>query len=952
MPTLIIDGESFEVDGSKNLLEVCIQLGREIPYFCWHPAIGSVGSCRQCAVTQFQDADDQRGRMVMSCMTSVTDGMIISLKDPKTQTFRDQCIESVMANHPHDCPVCEKGGECHLQDMTNLSDHTVRIYDGKKRTHRNQQLGPFINHEMNRCITCYRCVRYYQDYAGGDDLQALGSSSHVYFGRDQDGPLENPFSGNLVEVCPTGVFTDKTYSQHYTRKWDLQTAPSICSHCSVGCNTSPGERYGTLRRVVNRYNGAVNGYFLCDRGRYAYDFVNSEQRVRNVFRKQGDRFEAISDDDGLKLLNHWAGHGSGSSAAIGIGSPRASLEANYALLDLVGKDNFYAGVSHDEQQANHSILNVLSNPPAEIASLQQVKQADAILVLGEDILNTAPLLALSVRQATKNKGKAMAAAARIPEWLAAAVKNIAQEVRSPLFNLTVAETDLDPISQQCYHDIPEVLVNLATAIAYDLDATAPPPAELNDVQSQLVSQIVSALKAAQRPLIIAGSGCQSAALVNAAGNIAQALSNLALNKGSSTEPNIEPNTESSADNRDDSQVMISLVVQDANSLGLTALIEERPSADLDAAIKVCVESKSSELTALVLENDLSRRVEPCIKDSFDQAVNHLIAIDCIENKTTAAAELILPAASVAESEGTFVSNEGRAQRHFSVYPPAEQSLPSWQWLEKASGAKKWQHFDEVTAACAEAFPLLKNITEAAPDASFRLSGRKVARQPHRYSGRGSMHSNLSVDETQRPNDDESALSYSMEGLSQHLPNALQPDRWAPAWNSSESVNQMQSEVGGELKGGDPGVRLFDERKSSGEWWRVDNTQRARSGDDNQSFVPVALYHIFGSDELSVYSPSLAQRIPAPYVALNTVDANALHVTSGEAVSVQLGDTCHVLTVRINDSLVVGSVGLPQLKEFQFGSLQQRASLKKSTETALQSQFPLATKKILIKEILP
>jgi len=405
MPTLIIDGESYEVDGSKNLLEVCIQLGLEIPYFCWHPAIGSVGSCRQCAVKQFQDENDQRGRIVMSCMTGIADGMIISLKDQATQEFRDLGIESTMANHPHDCPVCEKGGECHLQDMTNLSDHTVRFYDGKKRTHHNQQLGPFINHEMNRCIACYRCVRYYQDYAGGDDLQVLGASSHVYFGRDQDGTLENPFSGNLVEVCPTGVFTDKTYSRHYTRKWDLQTAPSICSHCAVGCNTSPGERYGTLRRVVNRYNGAVNGYFLCDRGRYAYEFVNSEQRVRNVFRKQGDRFEAISEDDGLKLLSHWTNNRNASGTAIGIGSPRASLEANYALLDLVGKDNFYAGVSHDEQQANHSILNVLSNPPAQIASLEQVKQADAILILGEDILNTAPLLALSVRQATKNKGQ-------------------------------------------------------------------------------------------------------------------------------------------------------------------------------------------------------------------------------------------------------------------------------------------------------------------------------------------------------------------------------------------------------------------------------------------------------------------------------------------------------------------------------------------------------------------
>ncbi|MEJ2416276.1 MAG: NADH-quinone oxidoreductase subunit G, partial [Exilibacterium sp.] len=114
--------------------------------------------------------------------------------------------------------------------MTEMSGHTFRRYDLGKRTHRNQYLGPFINHEMNRCIACYRCVRYYQDYAGGGDLQMFGAHHHVYFGRHCDGTLENPFSGNLVEVCPTGVFTDKTFSKHFTRKWDLQCAPSICQH--------------------------------------------------------------------------------------------------------------------------------------------------------------------------------------------------------------------------------------------------------------------------------------------------------------------------------------------------------------------------------------------------------------------------------------------------------------------------------------------------------------------------------------------------------------------------------------------------------------------------------------------------------------------------------------------------------------------------------------------------
>ena len=138
---------------------------------------------------------------------------------------------------------------------------------------------------MNRCIQCYRCVRFYRDYAGGRDFAVLGWHDDVYFGRHEDGPLESEFSGNLVEVCPTGVFTDKTLKEHYTRKWDLQTAPSVCVHCGLGCNTIPGERYGMLRRIRNRYNGQVNGYFLCDRGRYGYEFVNSDRRVPQAIRR-------------------------------------------------------------------------------------------------------------------------------------------------------------------------------------------------------------------------------------------------------------------------------------------------------------------------------------------------------------------------------------------------------------------------------------------------------------------------------------------------------------------------------------------------------------------------------------------------------------------------------------------------------------------------------------------
>ncbi len=278
MANIQIDGHSVEANPNDNLLEVCLNHKHNLPYFCWHPALGSVGACRQCAVVQYQNPEDTRGKLVMACMTPATEGTRISIDAPEAREFREHVVELLMTNHPHDCPVCEEGGECHLQDMTVLTGHAQREYDFKKRTHHNQDLGPLINHEMNRCIACYRCVRYYKDYAGGEDLNVFASANRAYFGRAEDGCLESEFAGNLVEVCPTGVFTDKTFSADYSRKWDLQTAPSVCTGCAVGCNINPGERYGRVKRVQNRYHSEINGYFLCDRGRFGYEHTNLQSR--------------------------------------------------------------------------------------------------------------------------------------------------------------------------------------------------------------------------------------------------------------------------------------------------------------------------------------------------------------------------------------------------------------------------------------------------------------------------------------------------------------------------------------------------------------------------------------------------------------------------------------------------------------------------------------------------
>ncbi|HMK65678.1 MAG TPA: 2Fe-2S iron-sulfur cluster-binding protein, partial [Thermodesulfobacteriota bacterium] len=276
MPNLIIDNRPIEVPEGTRVIEAAARTGIVIPRFCFHPALGSLGACRLCAVKFLEGP--VKG-IKMSCMEEAREGMVVSTTDPEAVDFRRQVIEWLMINHPHDCPVCDAGGECLLQDMTVAGGHGIRRYSGKKRTYLDQDLGAFIQHEMNRCIHCFRCRRFYQDFAGYRDFGALQIASHMYFGRYRDGALENPFSGNIIDLCPTGVLTDKP-SRYAGRRWDFERRPTLCLHCSLGCRVIANVRYREVARLEAAYRSDINGYFICDRGRYGFYYSGHPQRPR------------------------------------------------------------------------------------------------------------------------------------------------------------------------------------------------------------------------------------------------------------------------------------------------------------------------------------------------------------------------------------------------------------------------------------------------------------------------------------------------------------------------------------------------------------------------------------------------------------------------------------------------------------------------------------------------
>lgn len=885
MATIHVDGKEYEVNGADNLLEACLSLGLDIPYFCWHPALGSVGACRQCAVKQYQNAEDTRGRLVMSCMTPASDDTFISIDDEEAKQFRESVVEWLMTNHPHDCPVCEEGGNCHLQDMTVMTGHSFRRYRFTKRTHRNQDLGPFISHEMNRCIACYRCVRYYKDYADGTDLGVYGAHDNVYFGRPEDGTLESEFSGNLVEICPTGVFTDKTHSERYNRKWDMQFAPSICQQCSIGCNISPGERYGELRRIENRYNGTVNHYFLCDRGRFGYGYVNLKDRPRQPVQRRGDDFITLNAEQAMQgaadILRQ-------SKKVIGIGSPRASVESNFALRELVGEENFYTGIAHREQERLQLALKVLREGGIYTPALREIESYDAVLVLGEDVTQTGARVALAVRQAVKGKAREMAAAQKVADWQIAAILNIGQRAKYPLFVTNVDDTRLDDIAAWTYRAPVEDQARLGFAIAHALDNSAPAVDGIEPELQNKIDVIVQALAGAKKPLIISGTNAGSIEVIQAAANVAKALKGRGADVG------------------------ITMIARSVNSMGLGIM----GGGSLEEALTELETGRAD--AVVVLENDLHRHASATRVNAALAKAPLVMVVDHQRTAIMENAHLVLSAASFAESDGTVINNEGRAQRFFQVYDPAYYDsktvmLESWRWLHSLqstllSREVDWTQLDHVIDAVVAKIPELAGIKDAAPDATFRIRGQKLAREPHRYSGRTAMRANISVHEPRQPQDIDTMFTFSMEGNNQPTAHRSQvPFAWAPGWNSPQAWNKFQDEVGGKLRFGDPGVRLFETSENGLDYF-TSVPARFQPQDGKWRIAPY--YHLFGSDELSQRAPVFQSRMPQPYIKLNPADAAKLGVNAGTHVSFSYDGNTVTLPVEIAEGLTAGQVGLP------------------------------------------
>ena len=922
--TIFIENLPYQVAENINLLQACLSLNMDIPYFCWHPAMGSVGACRQCAVMQYQNEEDTRGRLVMSCMTPVSEGMRISFSNEKAETFRATNIEAIMTNHPHDCPVCEEGGDCHLQDMTLLSGHIKRRYSGTKRTHNNQYLGPFLNHEMNRCIGCYRCVRFYRDYCGGDDLNVFSSKNNIYFGRAEPGILENEFSGNLAEVCPTGVFTDKPFSQHYIRKWDLQSSPSICSHCSIGCNTYVTERGGIIRKINNRYNEEINGHFLCDRGRFAYQHVNHESKLTQIWsrdqkndqqenqqKKQSQQTHILDEKQAHSQLSQWLNEA--DAQVIGIGSARSSIENNAALHKLVGASNFYAGIASDELSQLQLLIKAYKSNQLSLVSLKDIEQSDTVLLVGEDVTQTAPRLALSIRQMTKNSGIAKAAKMGIKYWQDEAVRNISQDEKSPLIIINTHETKLADVAKHNLNLAPnkqlELLLEIEAYLTKKDDKT-----QFSDIAITIANELL----AANNPVLITGTHSFDITLLSACLRVSVLLKNQKENSG------------------------FYCATSAINALGLSLLAQPD---DIDHDLDSLIESiKANPPTLLIImETDLYRYCAHEKISSFLDKIKHILVIEQILTDTVKMADLVLPAASFAEQHGSWLNNEARLQRAYAVMPASEMRQTPVQWLAQHNSLDDehnlYRYIQNIS-------PLLQPIMQfyTADKSDF-----SVARQPMRSSARTAFFANIDVKEYAPKRDEKSNLTFSMEGVAgfrqetlnngQHKITTPVTGVWSPKWNSNQALSKtlsqtlnntlskssVQDEVDLNLNLDlnldlNLGFKIFDGLNIQAFEVPVAQIYSPSQPLTNISVCPH--HHIYSNDELSDYSSSIQQLRPEPVISLNQKQANDLAIKPGEKLTITSDDYNISLPCLINNTLADQVVLVPFTEFMRLGANKQ------------------------------
>ena len=403
MATIEIDGQTLEVEQGAMVIEAADDAGIIIPRFCYHKKLSVAANCRMCLV------EIENGRKPMpACATPVTDGMKVYTKSKLALDAQKAVMEFLLINHPLDCPICDQGGECELQDVSMGYGGDVSEYSETKRSVADDDLGSLIATEMTRCIHCTRCVRFGEEVAGQREMGATGRGESTHIGTFVKHAVTSEVSGNIIDLCPVGALTSKPY-RFSARAWELTQHNQISSHDCLGANMSLHRRRNDIMRVVPRENESTNETWLSDRDRFAYTGANVKKRLLKPMLKKKGAWLEVEWQEALNAVllgfNKTIGkHGADSIAALC--SPSSTTEEAYLFQKLmrgIGINN----LGHQLHQTDFSDQSVLPMAPISSATLLDLDNADTVFLIGSNVQREQPLLGLRVRKAMLNGAKVM-----------------------------------------------------------------------------------------------------------------------------------------------------------------------------------------------------------------------------------------------------------------------------------------------------------------------------------------------------------------------------------------------------------------------------------------------------------------------------------------------------------------------------------------------------------------
>jgi NADH-quinone oxidoreductase subunit G len=654
--TLIIDGREVSATEGEMLHDAAKRGDVEIPVFCYEPKLGEpVGACRMCLVEI-----EGIPKLQTSCSTPVRDGMVVHTRTEQVKHAQSAVVEFLLVNHPLDCPVCDKGGECPLQDITQgWGPGKSRMTDQKRHFEKPIELSPLVAIDRERCILCYRCVRFSQEISEDSQLQLLERGDRTFVGTFDDRPYVDPFHGNITDLCPVGALTSYTY-RFRARPWDIEQAGSVCTLCPSQCNVSFTVRDEQVKRVIARDNPDVDDGWLCDRGRYGFEMFAAEERV-GAPRLRGGATEW--DEAIAKAAAGLKAGGTSTAAIVGDASNEEGYLVQRILREALGSPHIESRISRGPSR---NTLLRLSQPDLS-ARVRDLDDADAILLVGSDPLHSSPILDLRIRKAMRRNGAKLVVATDRPTTLDGGAQ---ATYRYTPGNATAILSEL--AQDEVLRGAERVVVLWGERIAREGDGA-----------TTALLDLAGALDLASKE----GSGLlEIPDLTNARGL-----------REAGCLPDAGPGLTSAT------STML---------FGANAALVGKSTDEIRAALE------SGELKTLLLFG-----VDP-LRDFPDTAAwqralaaaDHLIVFSTFENATTKMADVVLPLETHAEKDGTVTHPDGRLQR---VRPSASRPgdiRPNWGVLAELSLALG--HDTGVTSqpsaleALTKAVPFYEGIDDA------------------------------------------------------------------------------------------------------------------------------------------------------------------------------------------------------------------------------------------------